>query len=259
MKIPISVFIITKNEETHIEKTLQSVKNFDEIIIVDSGSTDNTLKIAQQYNVKIYHQSWPGYAKQKQYAMRLCRHEWVLNLDGDEEITPELASKFTEILQQNKADSVRFWRNDILIGQSPSRLTKHPNNHRLYKKSKAFFNENRLAHESATVNGKEIFINLAFNHYGYDSVEKVTRKNNLYSSLKAQEKFIHKKKHSILKLLCIFPLMFLKKYLVHRYIFSGRRGFVFSIMDAYYAFLKEAKLYEQYELVRLQQKEKNND
>jgi glycosyltransferase involved in cell wall biosynthesis len=72
MKLPISVFIITKNEEEHIEKTLKSVSLFDEVILVDSGSTDSTLDIAKRYGAKIYTHSWQGYAKQKQYAMSLC-------------------------------------------------------------------------------------------------------------------------------------------------------------------------------------------
>ena len=122
MKLPISVFIITKNEEEHIEKTLKSVSLFDEVILVDSGSTDSTLDIAKRYRAKIYTHSWQGYAKQKQYAMSLCSNEWVLNLDGDEEVNPSLISAFKEIIEQDKADSVRFWRNDIFMSFKSCRI-----------------------------------------------------------------------------------------------------------------------------------------
>ncbi|MBT1446138.1 glycosyltransferase family 2 protein [Shewanella sp. JM162201] len=247
MKLPISVFIITKNEEKHLAKTLASVQDMDEIILVDSGSTDKTLEIAKAYGASIHHHDWMGYAKQKQYAMSLCKHEWVLNLDGDEAINPELVAAFRDIMAQDKADSVRFWRNDIFIGKPLSRFSKKANNHRFYKKSKSHFDDSRMAHESASVDGKEIFINHAFDHYGYDSISAITTKNNTYSTLKANEKFVKGKRYSLAKLLLVFPLVFLKEYLLQRKIFSGKRGFILSVMEAYYAFLKEAKLYEFHE------------
>ena len=248
MKLPVSVFIITKNEEEHIEKTLKSVSLFDEVILVDSGSTDSTLDIAKRYGAKIYSHSWQGYAKQKQYAMSLCSNEWVLNLDGDEEVNPSLINAFKEIIEQDKADSVRFWRNDIFIDKPLSTWSKKPNYHRLYKRSKSFFDDSRLAHESATVDGKEIFINETFDHFGYGSIETLTTKNNNYSSLKANEKFAKGKRYSNVKLITIFPLVFIKEYFFQRKIFSGKRGFILAIMGAYYAFIKEAKLFENHQL-----------
>jgi glycosyltransferase involved in cell wall biosynthesis len=248
MKLPVSVFIITKNEEEHIEKTLKSVSLFDEVILVDSGSTDSTLDIAKRYGAKIYTHSWQGYAKQKQYAMSLCSNEWVLNLDGDEQVNPSLINAFKEIIEQDKADSVRFWRNDIFIDKPLSTWSKKPNNHRLYKRSKSFFDDSRLAHESATVDGKEIFINETFDHFGYGSIETLTTKNNNYSSLKANEKFAKGKRYSNVKLITIFPIVFIKEYFFQRKIFSGKRGFILAIMGAYYAFIKEAKLFENHQL-----------
>jgi glycosyltransferase involved in cell wall biosynthesis len=248
MKLPISVFIITKDEEEHIEKTLQSVSLLDEVILVDSGSTDDTLEIAKRYGAKIYSHPWQGYAKQKQYAMSLCSNEWALNLDGDEAINPSLINAFKLILERDQADSVRFWRNDIFINKPMSSWSKKPNNHRLYKRSKAFFDDSRLAHESATVDGKEIFINETFDHFGYSSIEAITTKNNNYSSLKAREKYAKGKVFSNIKLITVFPLVFIKEYFIQRKIFSGRRGFILAVMTAYYAFIKEAKLYEHYQL-----------
>ncbi|MEC4727599.1 glycosyltransferase family 2 protein [Shewanella sp. D64] len=246
MALPISVFIITKNEEEHLEKTLLSISDMDEIIIVDSGSTDNTIKIAEQYGAKIHYHPWMGYAKQKQYAMCLCRNEWVLNLDGDEVINEKLIQALQTIMEQDSADSVRFWRNDIFMGKSLSSWSKKPNNHRFYKRTKSHFDESLLAHESATVNGTEMFIEETFDHYGYGSIETITKKNNTYSTLKSNEKFNKNKRFSYLKLVTIFPLIFFKEYFLQRKIFSGMRGFILAIMDAYYAFIKEAKLYELY-------------
>ncbi len=243
-KLPISVFIVTLNEEKYLESVLKSVQQMDEVIIVDSGSTDATLQIAEKYCAHIIHQEWLGYAKQKQLAMSHCQNEWVLNLDGDEVLNSSIVESFKQIIENNQADSVRCWRNDIFIGKRLSRFSKRPNNHRLYKKSLSHFNENHLVHESAIVKGKETFINEEFTHYGYESITDLSQKNNRYSSLKALEKFQRHKKASCMKLLLVFPLAFFKQFVIQRQIFSGRRGFIKSVIAANYAFLKEAKLFE---------------
>lgn len=243
-KLPISVFIVAQNEEQHIAKTLASVQAMDEVILVDSGSTDNTLAIAQKYGATIVEHEWMGYAKQKQLALSLCKHDWVLNLDGDEAITPALVAAFAKIIAEDNVDSVRMWRDDIFMHQPLSQWSKKANNHRFYRRSHARFDSNTLVHESAHVVGKEVFLNLAFTHYGYGSITTITAKNNHYSSLKAQEKFTKGKHASLFKLVFIFPCAFLKEYVLQRKLFSGRRGFILAVMTAYYSFLKEAKLYE---------------
>lgn len=247
MTIPISVFFVTKNEEDHIGKALSSVACMDEIIVVDSGSTDNTVEIAKRFGAKVYSHAWMGYSKQKQYALSLCTNDWVLNLDGDEVANENLIKSLQAIIALDTIDSVRFWRNDIFIGKSLSSWSKKPNNLRFFKRDKAYFDESKLVHESATVKGVETFINEVFDHYGYDSIEAITSKNNKYSSLKADEKHTRGKQFSYIKLITIFPLVFLKEYLVQRKIFSGMRGFILAIMDAYYSLIKEAKLYEHHQ------------
>lgn len=241
---PISVFIVTLNEAENIERVLRSVDFADEVIVVDSGSTDNTVALAEALGAKVVFNEWPGYAKQKQFAMQLCKHDWVLNLDADEEVTPELARQYQSLINQDKYVSVRCTREDLFIGQKMSPWTKKPNNNRLYRKSLSNFDATRLVHESADVDGKEIFIKASLIHYGYGTIEVLTDKNNQYSSLKAQEKFSKNKSYSLVKLVTIFPLIFIKEYIFQRKLFSGIRGFTLSIMLAYYAFIKEAKLYE---------------
>ena len=240
----ISVFIVTLNEEKNISRALHSVDFADEVIVVDSGSVDQTVAIATQLGAKVIYNPWSGYAKQKQFAMGLCRHDWVLNIDADEEVTPELAQRYQELIKQDKFASIRCLRDDIFLGGKMSPWTKKPNNNRLYRKSLASFDDSQLVHESADVQGEEIFIKQTLTHYGYGSIEVLTDKNNQYSSLKAQEKFSKNKRYSLLKLVLIFPLVFIKEYLFQRKMFSGVRGLTLSIMLAYYAFIKEAKLYE---------------
>ena len=242
--IPISVFVITQDEEVYIGKLLDSVKRFDEVIVVDSGSTDNTTQIAEQSGAKVFFHEWQGYARQKQYAMSLCSNTWVLNLDADEVLNDSIIERFKKVVEQDEADSVRCKRNDIFINQKPSRWTKRPNNLRLYKKTKAHFNVNDLVHESAKVTGTEITIKQSFDHLGYSSIAVLTTKNNQYSSLKAEQKRAKGKRHSSLKLGLVLPITFIKNYIFRGEIFSGKRGFIQSVICAHYAFLKEAKLYE---------------
>ena len=94
----ISAFIICFNEEANIRRALESVRWCDEIIIVDSGSTDSTLSICKEYNVKIFERPWPGFVLQKRFALEQCSKDWVLNIDSDEEVTPELREEIKEIL-----------------------------------------------------------------------------------------------------------------------------------------------------------------
>ncbi|MEQ3657830.1 MAG: glycosyltransferase family 2 protein [Glaciecola sp.] len=256
MKLNISVFIITKNEAQHLNKTLESVKDMDEVIVVDSGSTDDTLAIAERHGATIYEKAWSGYAKQKQYALSLCKHDWVLNLDGDEVINAALQNALVKVMKKNKVSSVRFKRNDYFINKLPSALTKKPNNLRFYKRIEASFDSDTLVHETAKVIGKELFINESFTHYGYNDIHALNGKINDYSSLKAQEKFEKGKRSNLVKLILVFPVTFIKKYLLQRWVFSGRRGFIKATMDANYAFLKEAKLYE---CEQLSQEKLHND
>ena len=243
-KIPISVFIVTLNEVKHIANTIKSVERCAEVIIIDSGSTDGTVEIATQFGAKVIYHPWQGYAKQKQIAMGHCKFNWVLNLDGDEELTQSALQVLVNVMEGNKYTAVRLKRIDFFINKFPISWVKKPNNVRFYKKSDACFNEAKLVHESATVSGSELYSKQYFLHYGYNDIETITTKNNTYSTLRAEEKVIQGKKYSILKLLFIFPLTFIKEYIFCRFFLFGTRGFIKSILTAHYAFLKEAKLYE---------------
>ncbi len=243
MTINASVFIITKNEEKNIARVLESIKEFNEIIIVDSGSTDRTLEIAQQHNCKIHHQDWLGFSKQKQHAMNLCTYDWVLNLDADEEIPPQLSEEIKQHISKENISGLRFLRNDLFLGKSYPRYCKLPSNIRMYRKSHAHFDSECLVHESATIAGHIETLSTPFLHYGYNEIEALAYKQNQYSSLKSLEKFQKGKSFSYLKLLLIFPIEFIKKLIFQRYFLFGFRGFILATMNANYAFLKEAKLF----------------
>ncbi|CAH9054453.1 hypothetical protein PSECIP111951_01994 [Pseudoalteromonas holothuriae] len=242
--IPVSVFIVTLNEQQYLAQVLESVKNFAEIIVVDSGSSDNTVSIAESFGAKVYHQDWLGFAKQKQFALEKCTQKWALNLDGDEILTRECIAEIVKQIETQKYSSVRFLRDDIFIYKKSASLTRKDNHLRFFQRDKANFDKQQLVHESAQVEGAELKSNATFIHHGYNEIQTLVLKTNTYSTLKAEEKFSKGKQASIGKLFLAFPVAFIREYLLHRKIFSGRRGFILSMINAQYAFIKEAKLFE---------------
>ncbi len=241
--IKVSVYIICKNEEKHIKRVLESVKEFTEIIIVDSGSIDNTLEIAKNYTDNIYHQEWMGFAKQKEYARSLCSNEWVLNLDADEELTIELKNEIISTINENKVDGLNIKISSLYLGKFNSEKSKFNRRIRFFRKDLGYYPE-KLVHESIIVNGKIKKAKGFIYDYGTIDLKTHLDKINAYSSLRAEEKFEKNKKSSLFKLLFVFPLAFFKSYIIKRSFLNGTRGFIASMNNSFYAYLKEAKLYE---------------
>ncbi|MHA3893492.1 glycosyltransferase family 2 protein [Acinetobacter sp. GXMZU3951] len=243
--IPCSVYIVTLNCGAWLQGTLNSVKDFAEVIILDSGSTDDTYAIAKSFpNTRISHQDWLGYAAQKSLALSQCQHDWVLNLDGDEVLSPELKNEIEQVIQTNQIDALITPINDVFLGVPNSKHTKKHAKVRFFRKSKGQYDLENKVHENVIVDGHSIRAEGDIYHYGESSIFVKVEKNNQYSELKAQEKFQKGKSPSILKLICIMPLMFVKSYFLRRNFMNGWRGFVGSMINAFYAFLKEAKLFE---------------
>lgn len=246
-KIDCSVYIITKDVATWIGDTLRSVQDFAEVVIVDSGSTDDTLSIAQQFdNVTIYHQDWLGFAQQKTVALGYCHHDWVLNLDGDEVCSDALKQDIITAIADPTIYGLTVPINDYFLNQKNSEFTKKHAKVRSFRRGFGQYDLTNAAHEQVLVEGKVVMATGNIYHFGENSIFVKVEKNNHYSELKAQEKFIKHKKPSFFKLVMIMPLMFIKSYILRRNFLNGWRGFVGSMINAFYAFLKEAKLFEQY-------------
>lgn len=244
-RLPISVFVITLNEEANIGRLLASVKDFaGEILLVDSGSTDNTLTIAEQYEARIISNPWPGYSRQKQFALEQCTYDWCLCLDADEEVTPELAERLPALLASADVAAYRFGRGDCFAGGVPPRGVRARGHTRLLRKSRCRFDTVRTVHEKVIVDGLTKKVNVAFMHYGYDDLSTHNDKNNKYSSLKALEKAQQHRRPSRLRLIFAGPVKFAQSYLVHRNFLWGWRGFVQAAATAYYSFSVEAKRFE---------------
>ncbi|WP_218352429.1 glycosyltransferase family 2 protein [Alteromonas lipotrueiana] len=244
MNTPISVFIVTYNEQQMLDEVLRSVAQFDEIIVVDSGSTDNTVDIAKQHGAKVLKQSWLGFASQKQFAMEACRNEWCFNLDGDEVVPEQVVSEIQQRVNQQQYTGLRVYFEDLFMGAPMHRSAHKRSIVRVFQKSKTHYPTQRLVHENVIVDGTTHTVPGLIVHHGYDDLATYMAKQNRYSSLGAQEKFARGKTCSLIKLSLVFPLMFIKEYFLRKHVLSGFRGLILATTNAMYAFLKEAKLYE---------------
>lgn len=248
MTIPCSVYIVTLNCAVWLDQTLASVADFAEVIILDSGSTDPTYEIAAHYpNVRISHQAWQGYAGQKALALAQCTQDWVLNLDGDEELSAALRAELIQAIQEDQVDALQIPICDLFLGQLSQRGVKQHAKIRFFRRQFGQYDLSHQAHEGILMNSVDVRrAKHSILHYGESSIDVKVDKNNQYSTLKAQEKFQKHKQPSLLKLILVMPLFFFKSYIIRRNFLNGWRGFVSSMVNAFYAFLKEAKLFELY-------------
>lgn len=254
----ISVYFITFNEARTIEAAIRAVNELDEIIVVDSGSTDGTQEIAECLGARVFHQDWMGFAKQKALALSLCSNDWCFNLDGDEIVSNQALTEIRSLVQESSADAIRVPFEDIFMG-----LEMHPKSAkrsivRVFDKTCVHYPKDRLVHENVIVDGREVRSNVNISHYGYETVEKLMEKQNTYSSLGAKQKFSKNQKASIVKLISIFPLILIKAFFIRKLFLSGTRGLIQAYIEAMYAFLKEAKLYELNFVNKIENKEPND-
>ncbi|MCW5824466.1 MAG: glycosyltransferase family 2 protein [Cyanobacteria bacterium TGS_CYA1] len=189
--MPISVVIVAKNEEKKIGMVLDAVQSIaDEIIVVDSGSTDKTVSIAQNSGARTIFQDWLGYAAQKNFAISLATQDWILSLDADEVLTRELQDEILELKKSgeiSKFDGYKIPR-ILLIGDTRVRFGGfYPDAQlRLFKKGSGRFND-RLVHEAIKVSGPVRTLHNHMLHYSYNSVEEFSQAMENFARLSAQE------------------------------------------------------------------------
>ncbi len=238
-----SVFILTKNEAHNIVRVLASVRDFEDIVVLDSGSTDNTVELARQFTDRVYVKPWLGWSRMSDQAAELCRHDWVLKLDADEEATPELLNEIREALPDQTLSGLCIPFDDRFLSLPNSTWIRKNAKVRFWRKSRGHFGD-EYVHEGVHLTGPVREGEGCIIHYGESSISTKLLKNDTYSTLKAQERFDGGRRFSLLALLVAFPLTFLRSYILRRSFCNGIRGFIGSAINALYAFLKEAKLYE---------------
>jgi len=242
----LSVTIITFNEENNIRDCLESIKWADEIIVVDSNSTDNTVSICREYTDRIIQRDWPGFLKQKQFAQEQANGEWILNLDADERLSPEACQEIKqEIINANPAvDGFVFPRQSYYLGRWIKHGGWYPDAKlRLIRKGTGRWSGESL-HEKLVCDGKVKRLKGRILHYVYRDITHQIETVDNFSRIAAEIWLKKDKRFKLFLLLTKPPLSFLTTYFWKGGILDKVPGFVISIITAYYVFLKYAKLWE---------------
>ena len=241
----LSVTIITKNEAADIGEALTSVAWADEILVVDSESTDDTVAIAKRHTDRVIVREWPGYIAQKNYAASIASHDWILSLDADERVTSALAEEIKALLATAPAHAAfRIPRITWHLGRWIRTTDWYPDyQFRLYDRRRAEWS-GRYVHESMTVRGTVGRLREELQHLAYrdiaDHIETIDR----YTTYAARQMYEDGHRAGFLQLACHPPLAFLRNYLLRAGIRDGITGLVISTLNSYYVFLKFAKLWE---------------
>jgi glycosyltransferase involved in cell wall biosynthesis len=243
----LSVGLITHNEEKELPRTLNAVKELaDEIIIVDDGSTDRTVEIAHAFRAKVYTEDWKGFGMQKNSVIDKCKGKWILLIDADEELTPQLVRAIQEIVTTERPRyevyKIRF------ISFCFGKKIKHGGWSGFYR-VRLFLNgagkyDDRQVHETFVTTKKVGAIKSAINHYTYTSLEEYLNKVNAYSSQSAFQYLKTGKKKSVAGSYFASLFHFMEMYLLKLGFLDGHEGYLLAKMSALYVLMKYVKLRE---------------
>ncbi len=243
----LSLSIISLNEAKNIERCIRSVPFADEIVVVDSGSTDGTADLARALGARVFIEEWRGFRAQKQRATDLCQNRWVLSLDADEALSPESAKELEALLASpdlEKNEGYTFPRLSWNLGRWIRHGGWYPDLQlRLYDRERASWQGGDKVHERVSAKSVKRLANPIF-HYPFPDLAEQVSTNNRYSTLGAEELSARGKRFSILKLIFKPISKFLETYLIKRGFLDGLPGFIIAVGAAYSVFLKFAKLWE---------------
>lgn len=242
----LSVVIITYNEERNIERCINSVQEIaDEIIIVDSYSTDRTKDICQQYSVKFFEKKWSGYSDQKNYADNLARFDWIFSIDADEEVSYELKNSIFSI-KENEYENVVFSVNRLTnyCGKWIRHCGWYPDTKiRIFNRNLVIWND-QMVHEELKIPDNFNTINLRgdLNHYSYYTIKDHLRQTQKFTDLSAEQAIKLGKKAGIEKLILNPIWKFLRDYIIKMGFLDGKSGFDVCRISAYATYLKYKKI-----------------
>jgi glycosyltransferase involved in cell wall biosynthesis len=243
----LSVAIIALNEEANIGRTLASVIDAcDEVVLVDNGSTDCTLEIARTFGpkVRIIHEPWRGFAGQKNFSIEQCTGEWVLSLDADEAVSPELAASLRETIETATVDAISVNRRLIFLGRWIWRAGLYPDPKiRLIRRGKAWFEE-RPVHESIHFAGPTAKAKGDLLHWAYHDLDNFIEAQNRYSSLGATLIKPRKARRLFVNAVIAPFVRFVYDYFLRLGFLDGYEGMLWHIYHAVYTSLKYSKAWE---------------
>jgi len=252
----LSVAIITKNEEANLPRTLTSVQFADQIVVLDSGSTDRTVEIARAANAAVYQEPWHGFAAAKNSAIAKCTGEWVLSLDADEELTPELQKRLKKLLPLNPpTDAYFIRRRNLFLGRWIKHGGFYPDPKlRLFRRTAASFTapprfEDRPVHETIAFEGKAATLDYDLIHHAYPTLESYIEHMDRYSTLGGEllagaGKTSHSLPDFICRVILAPHLTFLWNYFFRLGFLDGREGLLLHLYHATYTSWKYAKAWQ---------------
>ncbi len=241
----LSVTVITKNEAADIDAALASVGWADEIVVVDSRSSDETVTIARRHTDRIVVRDWPGYIEQKNYAASIASHDWILSLDADERVTPALADEIKRtVAGEPRAAAFRIPRVTWHLGRWVRTTDWYPDYQtRLYDRRAAQWT-GKYVHEAVTVRGETGQLRGALHPYAYRDVADHLETIDRYTTYAARQMHEDGRRAGVLQIVGHPPLAFLRNYVARGGIRDGVPGLIISALNSYYVFLKFAKLWE---------------
>ncbi len=243
----ISALLITFNEERNIDEVLENLSFADEIVVVDSYSTDRTVeKIQQHSNVTLIQREFKNYTDQKAFALKQATYDWVLFIDADERIPPDLKAEILAVTNATHATaSAYYFRRTFMFRDKAVHFggTQNDKNYRLFKKSKVHFAQDRIVHETLIVQGASKTLSHKLLHYSYTHYEDYRAKTIQYGKMKAYEKF-KKGRKAYWYHLCLWPsFRFLSRYVFRLGFLDGKKGLILCYLSALgvYAKFKELR------------------
>ncbi len=241
----LSVTLITWNEEGRLRETLEGVAWAREIVVVDSGSSDKTVEIAREFTDKVLFHPWAGYAQQKNFALAQATSPWILSLDADEIVSPELQAEIQRVLAHDGPEDGYFVpRKNLFLGRWIRHGRLYPDFQlRLFRRGRGVFRPTKV-HEAVEVDGRVGTLQAPLIHQSYRSVDDFVARADRYSTLAAEEA-LEQGRTGLLRNCGLRPLgRFASMYFLHRGFLDGRHGLLLALLYSYYVFLREAKLWE---------------
>ncbi|MBI5198793.1 MAG: glycosyltransferase family 2 protein, partial [Nitrospirae bacterium] len=240
----LSVAIITYNEEEKIQDCLESIKWADEIVVVDSFSTDKTLDICRQYTDKVFQHEWSGFSYQKNHAIDVTTNPWVLILDADERVSEGLRKEIKEVLEKDfGVDGYFMPRKSYFLGRWIRYGGWYPDySIRLFRKDRGRF-EQREVHESIRIDGKTGKLKNPLEHFTYRNLSEYIQRMDRYATLAAIEMNGEGRRSGPGNILFRPILTFFRMYILQQGFREGIYGLLLSVLYSYYTFVKYAKLW----------------
>jgi glycosyltransferase involved in cell wall biosynthesis len=244
--VKLTVTVITRNEAANIEGALESLKWADEIVVVDSRSADETVEIARRHATRVETRVWQGYSAQRNFAAEIAANDWILAIDADERVPPALAAEIQQIMRQGPAaNGYRMPRVSFYLGRWIRGTDWYPDYQlRLYDRRIGRFNGRRV-HESVELSeGKPLTLRHDLQHYPYRDISDHVTSIDHYTTLAAEEWYLAGRRTNPLDVVLHPPAAFLRNYVIRGGFRDGTAGFLISVLNSYYVFLKILKLWE---------------